>query len=617
MTQVSFSRRALRAALLAGGTVAGMQGGAAIAQTATVKPQVVVRFTGQDAQGLPVGASPGKDVRVTPVVGGDGRLYAATAGSAATFYAPVSGRFINLKTDGTDFRQVEYADGNVTFVGSPMTVSANGTVYGSSGVRPFRVDANGVPTPFTILDTTGAAVSVGTFLTGVASDTRGNVYYATRNGTKPQIWRMNANQQFALIADFALTDYVTVRKVGTREIIDTYLKGQNTVALAWSDSDGALYGVTAESGGKSGVAANVPTGNTPVGTIYRIKADGFKADGTSPIDVLHTFASVRDGAPLEVSYRAAGLAVVGDWIYGVSRKIGNDTSTAAAVNGRVWRIRKDCVSTAATNCLEIVHRFDTEGIVADARGGAAPIGNFVLAADGNLYGTTLLNATRTTTDGKANGGGSLYRIENPQATALADVKFVALHNFDLVADGAYPGGLTLGAKANGVQKLYGATAAGGDAANVFADQAVSSADGNGTLFSLDIALPAALINAFAVSSGSATNIPAASKVTLAWQSTGAAQCSATGDWAGAKQASGSEEVGPLAYRAAGYVYGLVCTSADGAASPASMVVVSVAAPVVQTPSDSGGGGAFSGLGALLLALGLAGRGLVARRRTAV
>lgn len=616
MTQSSFSRRALRAALLTGGAFAALQGSAVLAQKAEIKPQVLTRITGQSATNELLGDYPGRFLRVTPVVGGDGRIYAPTPGGAPGVLGPV-GRILSVALDGTGYKNVEYSTA-IPYVLTPMVRSAEGSIYGSANTSAFSIGADGVPTVLAARDVADAAITPGTFQAGIAADAQGNVFYATRSSTSPRVYRLNAAKQFELLADFSRDAYVV--KTGTViQRISTYLMGENTVALAYSDNDAALYGVTGDLSGRgvSGVAATVP-GDIAAGTLYRIKASEFKADGSSAIELLHTFAKTRDGAPVQVAYRFPGLTVVGDWIYGTTTR--NETVNSMAIpdalDGRVWRVHKDCVSTASNNCLQIVHRFDNAGVPVEAGGGSVPIGNIVLAADGNVYGTTLVNGARMNAAGnRPLGAGTLYRIENAQAANLSDVKYVALHNFDIAADGAFPSGLTLGGKANGVQKLYGVTEAGGLATDALTADDGAYGSGNGTLFSVDVALPAATIDAFAVSSGAASGVADGSKITLSWQSTGAAQCSASGDWSGAKQASGSEEIGPLSYRAAGYDYGLVCTSADGAVSPVSSVKVTVAQAVVPPADSGGGGGAFSLLGGLLLMLGAAGRGLLATRKS--
>ena len=617
MTQSSFPRRALRVALLTGGAFAALQGGAVLAQKVEIKPQVLTRLTGQSATDELLGEYPGRFLRTAPVVGADGRIYAPTPGTAPGGYSSV-GRILSVALDGTGYKNVEYSTA-IPYVLSPMVRSAAGSIYGSANTSAFSIGADGVPTVVTPRDTAGATVTPGTFQSGIAGDAQGNVYYATRVSTSPRVYRLNTAKQFELLADFSRDAYV-VKTTTVIPRISTYLMGENTVALAYSDNEAALYGVTGDSSGRgvSGVAATIP-GDIAAGTLYRIKASGFKADGSSPIELLHTFAKTRDGAPLQVAYRFPGLTVVGDWIYGTTTRndSANSTSLSDALDGRVWRVHKDCVSTADNNCMQVVHRFDNAGVPVVAGGGSVPIGNIVVAADGNVYGTTLLNGARMNKAGnRPLGGGTLYRIENAQAANLADVKYVALHNFDIAADGAFPSGLALGGKANGVQKLYGVAEAGGMVTDALTPDDGAYGSGNGTLFSVDVALPAATIDAFAVSSSAASSIPDGSKITLTWKSTGAAQCTASGSWSGAKQASGSEEIGPLSYREAGYDYGLVCTSADGAVSPVSTVKVTVAQAVVPpTESGGGGGGAFSLLGGLLLMLGAAGRGLLATRKS--
>jgi len=70
---------------------------------------------------------------------------------------------------------------------------------------------------------------------------------------------------------------------------------------------------------------------------------------------------------------------------------------------------------------------------------------------------------------------------------------------------------------------------------------------------------------------------------LTWTSSGAASCSASGAWSGAKAAQGSEQVGPHTANAA---YTLTCTNASGSASASATVTLAAAPTVALTASPT-------------------------------
>lgn len=607
---------------------------AATAATATVDVRNVFSFSGLEADGADLGAHPGRWSRYAPVYANDGRLYGTTSQSNSQWSGNHS-RWFSLLPDGTDHQGAPLV-APITNASSSLLVQAgngqNAAIYGiavagqsgaSTTVRPFRAPLGGTPAVIDLLDPAGQAITAGSFGPAVAAASDGSVFFVSNVSSSKLVWRLNPQGQFEKLADFALDAYVVKNPPlipGFPETIDRYNKGESTLTLAWSEADQALYGMTDNAlvNGKSGDAQTVP-GDRAVGTLYRIKASAFKADGTSEIEVLHTFAANRDGTPKTLEYRQPGLVVAGDWIYGTTTAAVRASDAKARQDGRIWRQHKDCVSTADNNCLQIVYRFDTAGALTDPQGGALPIGSLVYAADGNVYGTThrsgaVMNAAGT----EPLGAGTLFRIGNPGAAQLADVTFTQVYAFDVASTGAYPGGLSLGAKADGKQVVLGVAEYGGNAGNTL-DGTVVGASGVGAVFAFDAALPAAQVTQFTVGNGASQTIADNGKATLAWASEGAAVCEASGDWTGAQQTSGSAEVGPLAYRAEGYRYTLVCTSADGVASVPASVRVTVQAAPAPTPepapqptpeasSGGGGGGALAWAGAWLLA------GLALRRR---
>jgi hypothetical protein len=294
----------------------------------------------------------------------------------------------------------------------------------------------------------------------------------------------------------------------------------------------------------------------------------------------------------------------GDWLYGTTYSptpqgtpITNGGLVQPDAKGTVYRIHKTEVDAATGfNKVEILHTF--AGGTADGEGAA---GSIVKAADGNIYGTARL--------GGANGAGTLWRIVVADV-AEANKGYELLHSFAEGVDGKTPVGLSLD---DSGWTLFGAAESGGTH-----NQGTNT---SGTVFRVDLPRPAVTIDTFAAAQGS---IADGEKATLSWASTHATRCEASGDWSGARQASGTEQTNALPYKAGGYSFKLVCSDDAGTKSEEKTVAVQVAAPVTPvTPADpdpvpttpvapgpdsGGGGGPVSGL--LLAALA----GLVAVRR---
>lgn len=610
---MSYSISARQTARLAGGAAGLLIALGAAAQEQAAQPHAIVVFSGVSFDGsADPGDKPGRWVRVTPTLGADGKLHGMTSGSS--FHK--DSRWFTVAADGQGYT-VRQPDAVIATLAGPLVSTGQGSagkLFGSTGTVAFEMVPGQAAVKLEPATPAGEPLKISSLSSAMAAGADGSVFFGGRTGSSnPQVWRRLADGGFELVADFGRPEYVVSKEpIPGIKMVDKYLKGDNTIALAWSEADQALYGVTEDvtSTGKNGDAQTVP-GDRPAGTIYRIKASGFKADGSSPIEILHTFAASRDGAAKALSYRAPALLEVGEWLYGTTTagtKVGNITDKQ---DGRIWRMRKDCVSTAERNCLEIVYRFDTAGVLTVANGGALPLGPLVYAADGNVYGTTFQGGKDATSE--KNGQGTLFRIANPTAAKLDEVAFTQIHAFDVASTGSRPSGLSLATKANGKQTLVGVTEFGGSATDTY-DAASNESTGLGTMFAFDVALPAAVITRFEATGGQNIKVDEGGKVTLAWATSGASVCEAGGDWSGAQQAEGSAEVGPLAYRAEPYRYTLVCQSADGAVSQEQAVTVSVQQKAV-TPepgetgnegneSKSGGGGSLPWQALVLLPLAM-------------
>lgn len=592
---MSYRISARQTARLAGGAAGLLIALGVSAQEQAIQPHAIVVFSGVGVGGAAdPGDKPGRWMRTTPTLGPDGKLHGMTAGSS--FFK--DSRWFSVAADGQGYTVRQPGDAVATIAGPLISVGqgSSGKLFGSTGTIAFQMAPGQEAVALTPAAPDGSPLKISAMLPAMAAGTDGAIFLSARTGSSnPQVWRRLADGGFELLADFGRAEHVVSKQVlpGV-SLVDKYLKGNNTVALLWSDSDQALYGVTEDAAydGKSGDAQTVP-GDIPVGTIYRIKASEFKTDGSSPIELLHTFAGRRDGAAKTLSYRAPALVEVGEWLYGTTTaatRVGNPNDKQ---DGRIWRMRKDCVSTAASSCLEIVYRFDTAGALTAANGGALPLGPLVYAADGNVYGTTFRGGKDATSE--TNGQGTLFRIANPKAENLNDVEFAQIHAFDAAAMGSAPSGLALATKANGKQTIVGVTEFGGTASDTYS-AADNSSSGFGTIFAFDVALPAAAITRFEAAGGQSAKVEEGSKVTLSWATSGASVCEAGGDWSGTQQAEGSAEVGPLAYRADPYRYTLICRSTDGVASQEQAVTVTVQQKAVTPEPGEGGNEGNEGKG---------------------
>lgn len=89
---------------------------------------------------------------------------------------------------------------------------------------------------------------------------------------------------------------------------------------------------------------------------------------------------------------------------------------------------------------------------------------------------------------------------------------------------------------------------------------------------------------------SAASVPNQGTVTLAWSSTGATGCTASGGWSGSKAASGTETSAALTAQT---TFNLLCTGPGGTASDSVTVTISTASP-------NNGGSGSTGAGFLML-----------------
>lgn len=582
------------------------------APDAAFKPTVLHKFSGLDKGG----AKP----MVPPALAADGRLYGHTFLGvkvvAPAFWGQGGVYGLDAATGGNSSFEV------LTGVSSGSTpllpTKDGGFLIGGRGIDLVNVFSN-VPTLVSIRD--GKPVSVPApkvdILGSMALDAAGNVYMgsgdplscgtSTTNNRGNTLWRMNADQSQSLVLDFC--HYSQAQ--GSAQL---HPKGGAPVASVWSEADQALYvltGVSATGVADSSMAAD--NQGRSVGTLIKLDKsaieEGIASNGkpaADKVEVLHTFMRARDGEPTSKGQRIVGMIEAGEWLYGTTQfnapTAGSSTDTR--YGGTLWRVKKSDPSS-----FSVVHYFrGSDTIASDGTAqadGSAPSGPLVLAADGNIYGTTASDGSTMSTPktGLATpyGAGVLYRIKVGTAADRADDSYEVLHRFDMGSEGGKLVGLSAGAVSGGVQKLYGAANAGGDGNPVAANGATT---GNGTVFSIDVPLPTAAFSEALTASASTATVGAT--IQLNWATTQAGSCSASGDWSGAQQATASQ-VPVVIAREGANTYTLSCTSAnDGLPVTSSVTVQGTAAavvtpPVVTPPAVDNGNGGGGPLSAWLLA----------------
>ncbi|WP_291605276.1 hypothetical protein [Comamonas sp.] len=353
-----------------------------------------------------------------------------------------------------------------------------------------------------------------------------------------------------------------------------------------------------------------------VGTLVKLSKaaieEGVAGKGaldSSKVELLHTFMRARDGEPTAKGARVVGMVEVGEWLYGTTQ-FNAPTAGNAMDNrygGTIWRVKKSDPKSFA-----VVHYFrgaGTVGLDGTAQAdGSAPSGPLVLAADGNIYGTTATDGSTMNTPktglGTPYGAGTLYRIKVGATADHADDSYEVLHRFDMGSEGGSLTGLSAGAVAGGVQKLYGAANVGGDGQPV---TTTATAPGNGTIFSFDVPLPTASFSEALTASVDTAAV--GSSIHLSWSTTQASSCTASGAWSGAQQTSGSKVPVVLAVEGENS-FSLTCSSQNDGQPVTSKVTVQGTAVTqpgtgsggsTETGNSSNGGGGGGPLSAWLLA----------------
>lgn len=601
----------------------------ATAQTAFT-PKVLHRFTGT-TEATTLGGLP----ESPPILGADGMLYGTTrnAGDPVSLILP-QGALYRVDPAGAAPYSFKLL-GDLSTSTTTLVRGSDGTLYGGSALSNVNNTSlfGGTPAAFTVKNGVPALLSQPTQgpRGQLAIDELDRIYLGaaeTPSGcsatVRAPLRRLNPDGTETKLLDFC--DYA--QGSGSAE---THPKGTGAVALVWSRTDQALYVLTSVSArGVIDATATTDNAGRSVGTLVKVSKAALEAGAAaggvldaSQVELLHTFLRNRDGEPTAAGGRLAGLVEAGEWLYGTSY---SNPPTAGTQNseiysGTVWRVKKGDPAS-----FTVLHRFRGTATLAQdgtATGdGGTPAGPLVLAADGNIYGTTQRDGTivNTTARGVVTpvGAGTVYRIVPGTQADRADDKLEIVHRFDFATEGGRPVGLTPGVVAGGVQKLYGANSYGGSGETL--TTASLSATGFGTVYAIDIVLPTV---AFTTPlSVSATTARVGDRVTLGWATSNAASCTASGDngelWSGAQQATAADV--PLLNtltKVGDNTFTLRCESLnDGPAVEQTVTVTVEAAPVVTQPTpDTSTGGGSGGGGPLSpwLLLPLAGLALSARR----
>lgn len=623
------SRFALQGSALVLALAAAGYSSALLAQTATTaatsgfKPEVLARFTG--TTGAAIGAMPTSP----PLVGKDGRLHGTTK-----LGGPSIGPF-NFTVQGTAYSVPATASGtpghssvllgNLGSASSTLAQDSAGTLYAGAAFSEYNNVNNallGAPVMFTLKqgvpaawtqpslsDTYQKAISPRGQL---AIDDAGNVYIGSSESssrcvagtTQNQLWRVTPAGVFQRVVDFC-------KFIDASASAQLHHKGGASVSHVWSQRDQALYALTSVTA--TGVFDPTATSDylgRSVGTLVKIgKAaldEGAANNGvidTGKVELLHTFLRGRDGEPAATSDRLSGVVEAGDWLYGTgysNNPTSSNVPSSEVYSGTVWRVKKNDPSS-----FKVVHSFRGAGTLAadgtpDGDGGT-PYGPIVFAADGNIYGTTKRDGTMVYRSGTGVvtpvGAGTLFRIRVGTAGDHSDDVYEVLHRFDSATEGARPVGLSAGSAANGMQKLYGATAYGGSGQVLNTATPEGGIAGSGTVFSLDV--PVSSVSFTTPLTASASSVRAGDTVRLSWDAANATACTAGGSnggaWLGAQQTRGSEV--PVVLRTAGNnTLTLSCQSDSGGLAATSSVAVTVtAASATTTPGTSTGGTTVTGI----------------------
>ncbi|WP_181160023.1 choice-of-anchor tandem repeat GloVer-containing protein [Sandaracinobacter neustonicus] len=325
-----------------------------------------------------------------------GNLYGTTRSGGANGV----GTLFRLGTDGvySVLHNFSSASGGVAEAG--LTIDAAGNLYGTTSAG----GANGLGTVFRVgtdgysvlhdFDSAGGGNPRG----GVILDSSGNLYGTAYNygaANRGTIYKISTDGDYTVLHNFTA--------------LQTGYHPQAGLTLG---ADGYLYGTA--SGGIPAVQA---------GTIFKLATDG------SDYTLLHSFGISGDGRypQMEMIADAAGN------MYGTTNQGGGSGYNSI---GTIFRIGTD-------GEYSVIHTFVGE------TNGSYPVGNLLLDAAGNLYGTT--------TSGGINQNGTVFRLS-------ADGDYSVLYKF--ATYGGYGRSPYAGLLADAEGNLYGSTSSS-DGSNLY------------------------------------------------------------------------------------------------------------------------------------------------------
>lgn len=516
----------------------------------TITPQVIHEFEGAYGLATPPVWEPKRGALVGVTTGG-GNAY-----SVNSYGFPmdvISGRAYMLGLDGEHFSSVSLDNKHSVGVSySGLLALPSGDVVGATTAGSFAEEGTGnllgagvvfrIGQDLTVTDhrpldaqTRNAFAVRGQLALGAG----GQVYLPYPSGSyggENTSSYINRLVQLTPDNDFeTLVDYVQYNqqyKSGTNANSWWLSKGSAPVVSLWSTQDNALYLVDAADypGNKPDCVAPQsdyagPTcddGTRLQGHLIRISAEALNsAEGVQEddIEILFHFTAETGGVISASAAYVLSVVEVGDFLYGTSQTVKDETGASGQ---GVWRIRKSGLAEGQTpaDTFTTVHRFapvaNQERVDAPLADGSADIigvslnGPLVLAADGNIYGTTQSDDRTVTRTGSANrptytpsGAGTIFRIVVGSEADRSDDVLEQVYSFAEATTGKAPKGLSVGPIQDGKQWLIGATSAGeGSAAN-------------GAIYKFAIDVPPIALEHFTATPANVT-VGDKQKITLEW-----------------------------------------------------------------------------------------------------
>ncbi len=345
-------------------------------------------------------------------LGSDGKFYGATvdggrSGVGAIFQITSNGILTTLHSVSS------YPDGQIPYAG--LTLGSDGKLYGTTSGggsigsgTVFQITTNGALTTLVSFDITNGVLPRAALTLGSDGDFYGTTYGGGSNGYGT-VFRVTTNGTLASLVAFNGTN------------------GAFPETALTLGSDGNFYGTTFILGASF---------YNSYGTVFRVTTNG-------TLSTLHSFNAKFTGS----TYTNA------DGFYPNGLTLGNDGSFYGTTFGGASRDGGTVFQVTTNGTLTTLYSFGTVvssgGIPLD---GVNPYARLTLGKDGSFYGTTRF--------GGSGVSGTVFQVmTNGRLTTLYAFSSVAGSSLGTYtnADGALPGGLTLGSDGN----FYGMTEVGG------------------------------------------------------------------------------------------------------------------------------------------------------------